>query len=982
MADTDTLILKTLESIETLLEGASVLSKQKPLNSGQKQSQKQKSDKEVTKAFKAVAETTKGTNEALMGLNKSLIGLSSEIGRTTTGFGTLNTQLERFTDSLKPVEEREPAGMSVHEDLKFKELRTEIMFTTSEFKALGASMSMFRTKLDTVDTNGLASGLSHAVTPLASFVGAVSAQKVNPSANQQAAQIAGNFGGLGKSAKDATKAINEWNVPMNLWMKKLVENFSKGTSTFGGVTAILDSLGKVTQRLTGDFLNLAQVGMGSVTNLGTLYKYAFESGMSLKEYSKVIEDNITIASRAGSLDNFDALITAANSQLSAMGIFGKEAVQLQATLANSNTLMGVSQDQLRGSIQNQISVFDELRKSTNMTADEFGALIKSMSKNEQVQKELVGLAPQQRIARQQELLQIQTTGQRLGLAADESQKLADALMKQRGDTVKSRFEQAGRIQQLAAFAGMGDQGNRAAELTRKGRSRTSDETEELRKILGAIDDQTQGIYDSGSFGAQNVVDQLEPTLGSLGDIMKANRPGQLADKAGKVDQEAFGKHVDKFGQFVGEMTKYLRGFNESILPTILEGLGGALMLMFRGPITKVLMKAVGMGGGGVAAAEGAAAAEAGGLTTLLTKPIDAIKGAFSTLASPITNTAKWVSDLGATFTSTRAAFGTSVAVIEGAVTGISGIFSAGGFLAKGLLRFLGTMTPIAAAIDGVMEAFTGKLAKAMDPEGGIWSRIGGVAVAAISALPQMIIDGFTFIFGENFMKPIQSVFDVIKTGVMGAINGLSRVLLGGVSYLTDLLPKDSALRKMIDGAKDSLDKSIDANADTINKLGGLFGGENRKTLSELGDANTKAAADTDKKSKAAVATVQAAQSKFNDVQYGTDYSRMSAINDAQAILGSPQVQNRNAIAPATVNTPETPPAAKTDAKTAAAAQVTGGSDMMGVLNAILQVLRDSLTEEQKQALLAEQLLSRSRPGATFIPSEVIANRLIKQQGYA
>lgn len=982
----DTDILKTLESIEELLKGASVLSKSKPLSASQQknqQSKKDRADKEVTKAFKAVAGSTKDTNDALLGLNKALNGLSGEVGRTTTGFGSLNAQIARFAQSLQPVEQPQPQAQAPAQQgtVDFTALQTQVTGLTTQFGALGGSLAAFNTRVNGVDFGGFSQGLNAAVTPLSAFLGAAAAASNMPNVGAQAAGLAAQFGNAGTRTQQVAAVLQNMRLPLMNVLQQMVHNFGTTALAGTGLGMLMDGLGDAVKKLTVDFFQLSRVGLGSYTNLYTLSKNAFLAGMSLKEYQEQIKENITVAARAGTLDNLDKISSAADSQLASMGIFGSEARALQMSLANSNTLMGVSQQNLTAAISGQVGVFDKLRKSTNMTAAEFGNLVKELGKQEQVQKELVGLAPQQRLARNQELLQIRTTGERLGLAADESKALADALIKQRGETVKSRFEQAGRVRQLAAFAGRGAEGERAAQIIMKGRAASAAELEELRTIAGSLDSATQSIYEQGSLGAQNVVDVLGDTLNgkAFGDLMKANRPAELADVA-KVNQEAFGKHVDKFGQFVGEALKYVRGFNESVLPSVMTAIGGGLLVMFRGPISRVIASAVGgvsgaIGAGGAAAT--AAGGAAGGIGRVLSAPLQAMRGALSTLATPITAVTGHIAEMGRTFNTVRAAMGSGQAVLQTAKLGIAGMFSAGGAIGTALNGFLRFAGPLAAGISAVMELFTGELTKAMDPEGGIWSRIGGAAIAALSAVPQMIIDGLGFIFGDNFMKPIQSVFDTIKVGVMGAINGIARVLIGGVSFLTDLLPKDSGLRKMIDAAKDSLDKSLEANANTINELGGLFGSENRKTLKEIGEANEKAAADGAKKSDKAVAVVKASAAKFNNVQYGTAYQQADAIADAKALLGSPQVQTPKAVTPATVNTPETETPSK---PAAAAAEPAQSTEMMSVLNMILQVLKDSLTEEQKQALLAEQLLARSRPSASFTPAEVTANRLLNQ-GY-
>jgi hypothetical protein len=51
--------------------------------------------------------------------------------------------------------------------------------------------------------------------------------------------------------------------------------------------------------------------------------------------------------------------------------------------------------------------------------------------------------------------------------------------------------------------------------------------------------------------------------------------------------------------------------------------------------------------------------------------------------------------------------------------------------------------------------------------------------------------------------------------------------------------------------------------------------------------------------------------------------------------------------------------------------------MLNTLNAILAVLRDNLTQEQRAAEATEQLVRNTRPTAQFVPAEVTAQRMLK-----
>lgn len=812
-------------------------------------------------------------------------------------------------------------------------------------------------------------------------------------------------------------------------MGRMIDNFSRNTTVMSGLTVVMSNLWKVVEKLTDDFMLLASAGMGSSQNLYEMSKFALLSGMSLQEYQETITKNISAASRSGSLEEFNRVITSSSSQLAKLGVYGADATRFQASLAQANTMMGVSQGNMTSAISSQVSVFDKLRKSTNMTADEFGKLVTQLSENEQVQKELVGLAPQQRAARQAELLSIATTGQKLGLTAQASEKLAEALIAQRGESVKNRFEQAGRIRQLGQLTGMGGEGERAAQIVMKGRAASAAELEELRGIAGRLDSASQGAYEQGSLGVQSALDYFQETLGSsnFGKVMQANRPAALAEDSGKVNQEAFGKHVDEFGQAVGSLTTLITGFTKSVGPGLLAALGAGMAVLFKGPLAaamsaglarfapgavKATSAAVGTGAAAGAKAPGMLSSIGGAISKLLS-PISSLKaglgglvptmvgagqtavqwaagvpkalrGALASVATPVVMHGPkealkiMFQQFGSTMMNGVRTTGTTI--LQGTRTTVSAMVSAGGSVLSSLSSVARAFAPAAMLIDGIMEAFTGKLALAMDPNGGVWSRVVGVVVAGVTALPQMIISMLSWVFGDAFMKPIQSVFDVVRTGIAGAVNGLALGIVSAVSWLTDMLPADSGLRKMVDAAKASLETSLQANADTINELGGVFGSENRKTLAEIGDANAKAAEDAKKKSDAATTKATAAAAKFNNVQYGTELTRAGVTADARAIIGEPQVQTPTPVNPGTVNNTEEAAAQQGNAQQSdQAVAALGGPEVLAALNAILAVMRENLVQEQRQAELAEQLVNGNRPAATFVPADVMAHRLLNQR---
>jgi hypothetical protein len=967
-------ILKTLQSIEKLLKSSSAFVGDKKLPTSAARAQQtssQRAGRDANKAFKATATNLKDTNDAITGLNRNLVSLNSEVGKTTVGFGSLNTQMGKFMASLTPLDKPETAASqtattndglmgllaSQHQTM-MKGILHQSSMTLAVISAIGVSNKWLGV--------------------IAATVGGATANAAMPNLNQQAAQMMGQVGqGIQRGAAPAGATLAKPQAQFAGWLQRMVTDFGQSVTIMGTLPVIFGNLSKVVVKLTTDFFMLSQQGLGSTNNLITLSKQALLSGMSLKDYTEIINKNITFASRAGSLENFDKITSAANSQLAEMGIFGQQSKQLQASLAQTATMMGVNQKDLTGTIAGQISVFDKLRKSTNMTAAEFAGLMDTLSKHDQVQSELVGTSGQERIARRQALTQTAMIGQKMGLTAEASAKLTEALLAQRGQSVKSRFEQAGRVRQLSQLTGMGAEGEEAAQLVMKGRNRTAEDDARLQEIAAKLETASQGAYEQGSLGVQSAIDNFQETLGqtSFGQIMKASRPGVLAEDSGKVNQAAFGQHVGAFGQFVGNLTSFFHGISESIVPGIVGALGGAMLLFFRGPILKAmqlgLSRFVPGAAVGASAAAGSAGVAAAGAS--IGQTIGALGKTMMQAPSTLMNGVRGIAQ---TFRGASSLVGPAIATLSMGLDGAAVVL-------RGLANFTKAFGVASMLIDPIIELFTGEISKAMDPNGGVWARMVGVLTSGLTAIPNLIVNVLELVFGEKFMKPIRSVFDVIRTGVAGAINGFVLALLGAVSWITDLLPEDSKLRTMVTAARDSARASMEANTDTIRELGGISGTLNetgQKTLGEISASQEKKrlADEAAKAATSATTKAVAAQSKFNNVQYGMELSRQGLVNDAKTILGSPQVQTPVAVKPAAVNTPDEtakPSAAKVASEQAVAAL--GGPEVMVALNAILAVMRENLVQEQRQAEATELLVKGNRPMASFVPAEIMADRVLK-----
>lgn len=962
MADLDLEALKTLQSIEKLLKSTSMLSGAKQTFSSRAQiSQKDRADKEARKAFKAVAAGAKESNDAILGLNKSLVNLNDEVGTTTKSFGALNSQMARFMTSLRPIEVPEEAPRQ--QTMEFND--------SNLLKALHTMGGNTVAAIDRLAKVVQTQAQPQPVEKQTGLLGALFNRKSEP-----------------RAIKPTPKDVDSMRIPLRESMGRMVQNFSALSVQGAGLGVVFGKLMDAVQRATVDFFQLSRVGMGSVGNLTDLYKYSIMAGMSLKEYSDTLNSSMLVAARAGTLENYNRIISAQDQTLAQMGIFGGEARALQAHLAQYSAEMGINVNDLTRATGAQIDVFDKLRKSSNMTADQFAKMVDAVSNNEQAQKELLGLAPRERFARMNELLQLQTVGSKLGMTAEASQKLGEALINQRRASVKERFDQGAALLQMGAFTGNGAAGQRAFELNMKGRRRSADEDKELMGLVQQMDRTAQGMYENGSLGTQSVLDQLGENLekGSLGELVKQGRGASLAQDAGKVGQEAFGKHVGEFGQWVGQLTAWTRGLQESIAGPLIAGVGAAVGFAFKGPLTQMFTGVLSRFGGaaaGGATGTAATAASAGGILARLAEPLTAVKNAGSSFFTWITkvptlmrqslNEVKLTNAISGPMNTMKFILQEAGSVIGGGVRGIMPMMN-------GMIQSLGRFPLIAGLLDAGIELVTGSLTDALNPSGGFWNRIGGAVTAFFSAIPRMIIDTLAFVFGENAMQPIRNGFDIFVASINMSIKYLLAKLIGGLGdMLSYILPDDSKLVKGLQATRDGLDDSAMENAVAIEKLWG----DQSKTLESISKDNQKSAEAQNKTTAAATDKVNQSQQKFSNVMSSGAVSAAQVIQDAKTLAGpqtsvvaaQPQVQVPKTVTPATVNTDEQ------QAQTTAAAKSTSApdnSEMLNVLNAMLQVLRDTLVSESHQAENSDAMLRLLRPQTTFSSAQGMSDKLLKR----
>jgi hypothetical protein len=360
--------------------------------------------------------------------------------------------------------------------------------------------------------------------------------------------------------------------------EKVDEAFGKATKVLGTLNSMLVSLMRNGVQMVDEmFQTLAARGYGTTDSYVGLSKAAWDAGMSLREYAQFMDQNMIAISRASSFTAFQANLKSGTDALAKFGVFGEDATRLAGTMMSASTALGVPQAQMGDAIKGQLGVFEKLRKTTNITANEFAELTKQLGEDAQVRTELSALAPNEALQRQTAILDQMSYARSLNLSTSEVNKYTAAILAQRKTTVKQRFQQAGRLQQVSGLLGMG--GGKADELRQlsMNKYKTGDEQKRYMDLLGEVNTGLEQMQQSGGPGSQYQSDTMREMLdqAGMGQDLEAASAIKAGKQSGDFANKDMGKQLSSIDQKLGTMMAWLDGFTKGpIGQAIVSMVGG------------------------------------------------------------------------------------------------------------------------------------------------------------------------------------------------------------------------------------------------------------------------------------------------------------------------------------------------------------------------------------------------------------------------
>lgn len=694
------------------------------------------------------------------------------------------------------------------------------------------------------------------------------ATQANTDAQNSAATAANSLATANTSAANAaqkaannTALLDKSNLPLRKQIGWFLMAEARKIKSTELAKSSLDSFAAALTSATHQFFKLANMGMGSIGNMYELNVAALKSGMSVKDYTEMFVKNMEFASRAGSIENFQAITSANNAYLRDLGVFGEDAKRLQVTLANTATAMGISQKDIPDASRSLISVFERLQKTVSMTSNEFAEVVNTVAESNAFRNESVGLDKNERQARLTGLVETYNLGREMKLSAEEANKLGKAMLEQRKMTVKDRLKESANLMRMAMLTGNAQM---IPELQSLGMKRIKSPEEEKRyaELLGQIEIDNQRMLnyaaETGQLSTEAALQDARSQIGSDNlSIMEGVARAKTADDSSTSGQEAFGKHIGFFGKAVGYFGEIVDGMrNSEILSPLLSGLVAGLGFIFSKQLVSAIVGAAKLIRRGptfkLPDAGGSDGTSVGGkLKNFFSSAYETVKNGASKLGSSLSeiktiarssigkvsqmmtsifNTAKSAMISGANLLKS----GGSVIgnVLKNMPSSISGWFSsvakAFSFGGKGIgmsLKAIGAVAKsipvvgwaIGAAIDATLEMISGDLRNAFSPNGGFFNTVGSVLLSIPYGMANLVVSSLEFIFGDNLLKPVRTVLDSLGAGIMAGVNTLVSWMAKSVSWLASFLPDDSGLKKMVDSWSNSAAKTAEESTNTFKR---------------------------------------------------------------------------------------------------------------------------------------------------------------------
>lgn len=343
-----------------------------------------------------------------------------------------------------------------------------------------------------------------------------------------------NLNELGQAARDDGKALKQHAGEISRGMAEFAANTQRSQENWDKLKKAGEVLGAAALALGVDLYKTATAAQkyGTEVTLSTIAQAAY-AGMTGEELIKVQNENIQAIHSSGmSFDSFNKKLDNGAEQLLAYTGNLKDGALVTANIFGIFKKLS-NQESHRASFEaNQVTLFQKMNRTLGVTAEQFIEMNNELTSNSVVQAEMYKVTSAQRINLIKGMqLQVQQLALD-GLTVEQSKKLVQSLAEITGGKAKERYVEAAKIQGVLGALGLGKEGQRAAEIIRKGQRASPEELKELSQIQVEAQRSVSAKYANGSPAMEFQLDALTDVIGKF---LGPTSPGaQIATSQGQA----------------------------------------------------------------------------------------------------------------------------------------------------------------------------------------------------------------------------------------------------------------------------------------------------------------------------------------------------------------------------------------------------------------------------------------------------------------
>lgn len=343
-----------------------------------------------------------------------------------------------------------------------------------------------------------------------------------------------NLTELGVAARDDGKALKEHAGEISKGMAEFAAKMHQAEENWNKITKAGEILAGIAVLLGVDLYKAAIAAQqyGTEVTLKTIPQAAL-AGMTAEELIKTQNENIQAIHSSGiTFDGFNRKLDDGASSLLLYTGSLQEGAKVTANIFGTFRKLSADGSKMEGFQAEQNALFKSMNRTLGVTAEQFTQMNDELTNNTAVQAQMYKVSSAQRLNLLKGMqLQVQQLALD-GLTVEQSKKLVESLAEITGGKAKDRFKEAAQVQGVLGALGLGKEGQRAADIIRKGQRATPQELKELADIQATAQRSVSSQYAGGNQAKEFQLDALTDVISKF---LGPNSAGaQVATSQGKA----------------------------------------------------------------------------------------------------------------------------------------------------------------------------------------------------------------------------------------------------------------------------------------------------------------------------------------------------------------------------------------------------------------------------------------------------------------